>query len=106
MQNCSNQPNPFHSATIIRYTIPAFSNQPSADSRSLTAVRLSIYDISGRLVKTLVDESQEPGVYQLPISNHQFPGSGIYFYPLQIPLPPLLKGEQKGDFTSTKKRSI
>ena len=112
-----NSPNPFHSTTTIRYQIsstpfikggkgdlPPLSSPPyQGRDREGVYVRLAVYDLTGRLVKILVDELQEPGVYQLPITSHQFPGSGIYFYHLQIPQPPLLKGEQKGDFTQTRK---
>jgi len=96
-----NNPNPFHSTTLIRYQIPQTPFNKGGE-RGIS-VRLAVYDLTGRLVETLVNEPQEPGVYQLPITSHQFPGSGIYFYHLQIPQPPLLKGEQKGDFTQTRK---
>ena len=45
-----NAPNPFNPATEIRFTLPADQ-----------AVRLAVYDISGRLVKTLVDEVRRAG---------------------------------------------
>jgi len=67
-----NAPNPFHSSTMICFTLPASG-----------FTSLKIYDITGRLVETLVNESQEPGVYQLPITIHQLPSSGIYFYRLE-----------------------
>jgi hypothetical protein len=76
-----NYPNPFSKLTAISYQLRASNH-----------VSLSIFDITGRLVETLVDQIQEPGIYQLPITNHQLPGSGIYFYRLS-----------SGDFTSTKK---
>jgi hypothetical protein len=77
-------PNPFHFSTMIRYQIPS-TNQ----------VNLSIYNITGRLVQTLVDETQKAGVYQIhwdsraPESGVR---SGIYFYRLK-----------SGDLISTKK---
>jgi aminopeptidase N len=43
-------PNPFNPATEIRFTLPADQ-----------AVRLAVYDVSGRLVKTLVDEVRPAG---------------------------------------------
>jgi hypothetical protein len=73
-----NHPNPFHKLTAISYHLP--NSYPA--SRISHHVSLSIYDITGRLVETLVDEPQEPGVYQLPITSNQLPGSGIYFYRL------------------------
>jgi hypothetical protein len=45
-----NVPNPFNPATEIRFTLPADQ-----------AVRLVVYDVSGRLVKTLVDEARPAG---------------------------------------------
>jgi hypothetical protein len=86
-----NYPNPFNKLTAISYIIPAYSSKHSAISEK-NSVKLAIYDISGRLVETLVNEMQEPGVYQLPITSHQLPSSGIYFYRLVV-----------SDFTSTKK---
>jgi hypothetical protein len=83
-----NYPNPFNKLTAISYQIP---NSYPASSIS-HHVSLNIYDISGRLVETLVDEKQEPGVYQLPVTSNQLPGSGVYFYRLKA-----------GDFTDSKK---
>ena len=97
-----NSPNPFHSSTLILYQIPQtpfnkggqegdfppHSSPPYqggvSPDREGVYVRLAIYDIAGRLVETLVNEPREPGIYQLPISNHQLPGSGIYFYRLSV----------------------
>lgn len=77
-----NRPNPFHSFTTIRYALP--SNLP---------VHLAIYDITGRLIETLVNESQESGVYQVQWhSNPNRARSGIYFYRLTT-----------GDVTLTRK---
>jgi len=45
-----NVPNPFNPATEIRFTLPAEQ-----------AVRLVVYDVSGRLVRTLVDETRLAG---------------------------------------------
>ncbi|MCH7761382.1 S8 family peptidase, partial [candidate division TA06 bacterium] len=67
-----NQPNPFHHTTTIQYQIPMKN-----------AVRLAIYDLSGRLVETLVDNSQEPGVYQVQWEGRD-QASGIYFYRLSF----------------------
>lgn len=49
-QLLQNSPNPFSHSTTIRYSVAsAVGGQPSA-------VSLSVYDLAGRLVKTLVDE--------------------------------------------------
>jgi hypothetical protein len=86
-----NKPNPFHSSAVIRYQIPSTNPESSISHH----VSLNIYDLTGRLVETLVDEVQNPGLYQIPISSNQLPGSGIYFYQLQ-----------SGDFTDTKKLTL
>ncbi|MFZ0455754.1 MAG: T9SS type A sorting domain-containing protein [Ignavibacteriaceae bacterium] len=62
-----NYPNPFNSSTIVKYELPdnAF-------------VRLIIYDILGRVVRTLVDEEKTPGKYWVRFDAANLP-SGIYF---------------------------
>ena len=61
-------PNPFNPVTTISYQItePAF-------------VKLSIYDISGRLVEKLVSENKKSGYYSVNWNADRV-GSGIYFY--------------------------
>jgi hypothetical protein len=90
-----NQPNPFHFSTVIRYQIPSTNH-----------ITLSIYDITGRLVETLVDKSQESGVYRVKWEG-KGQSSGIYFYRLVAGDPVLLPTGQAGSevevFTSTRK---
>jgi hypothetical protein len=87
-----NNPNPFHNSTLIRYTIPGVRGQGSGvGGNTKVPVRLTVYDITGRLVETLVDKSQESGVYDVKWEGKD-QVSGIYFYRLQ-----------SGDFTTTKK---
>ncbi|MCH7761868.1 hypothetical protein IIA15_10800 [candidate division TA06 bacterium] len=90
-----NVPNPFHSETSIRYIIPSSSDVLARNEA--ISVKLSIYNITGSLVETLVDEPQEPGFYKLHVTNNQLPGSGIYFYRLNA----RLGGEDL--YTSTKR---
>jgi uncharacterized protein (AIM24 family) len=86
-----NSPNPFHNSTVIRYQIPI----PNPESRIKHHVSLKVYDLTGRLVETIVNENKDPGVYQVhwesrtPESGVR---SGIYFYKLSA-----------GDNTQTKK---
>ena len=74
-----NQPNPFHHSTVIRYQI-----------HSTNHVTLKVYDLTGRHVETLVDETLEPGFYEVqwdgrsPKTGVPF-SSGIYFYRLESP---------------------
>jgi len=62
-------PNPFTRQTVIQYTIP-FSGK----------VSLKLYNSTGRLVETLIDEYQNTGSYSLKIDNWKLEISkGIYF---------------------------
>jgi hypothetical protein len=95
-----NFPNPFSRLTTISYKIPSLhpaSRIPPASPSGRNHVSLNIYDLSGRLIETLVNEPQEPGVYQLSITSNQLPSSGIYFYRLNTRI------GQAFDFTTTKK---
>jgi len=67
----NNYPNPFNPTTTLRYELPK-------DSR----VTLSVFDINGREVARLVNETQPAGCYSL-IWNAGEIGSGIYFYRIQ-----------------------
>jgi hypothetical protein len=75
-----NFPNPLSQTTEIRYAIA----KPSHTT-------IKVYNITGMLVETLVDESQEPGIYQVQWDGKN-QASGIYFYRLTA-----------GDFTATRK---
>ncbi|MBM4174999.1 MAG: T9SS type A sorting domain-containing protein [Ignavibacteria bacterium] len=66
-----NFPNPFNPETNIRYEIPTASH-----------VELSVYNILGEKVATLVDEFKEAGIYQSTFSGKDLP-SGVYVYRLQ-----------------------
>ncbi len=71
-----NFPNPFNPVTEIRYTLPG----PSS-------VRLEVYDLSGRLLRTLIDGERQPsGRYAVLWDGRDGRGSqvasGVYFYRL------------------------
>jgi hypothetical protein len=66
-----NYPNPFNPVTNIKFGIPE-----SGD------VRLVVYDILGREVKTLLNEYKNPGTYEVQFDASNM-ASGIYFYSLQ-----------------------
>ena len=66
-----NSPNPFQLSTLISYSLP-----------QATDVTLSIHDITGRLVATLVNETQQPGTRQVRWHRKNNP-SGVYFYRLE-----------------------
>lgn len=63
-----NYPNPFNPVTTIGYTLPAQEK-----------VRLQVFDINGRLVRTLVDARQNAGTYQYDFKAEKI-ASGLYFY--------------------------
>lgn len=50
---------------------------------SKISVKLTIYDILGREVTTLVNQKQEPGNYQINFNAENY-ASGIYYYQLKI----------------------
>jgi aminopeptidase N len=74
-----NFPNPFNNSSIIGYIVPG--TVPGTDAPA--GVKLTVYDLLGRKVATLVDENQPPGEYFT-----RFDGtgraSGVYFYRLEI----------------------
>ncbi|HET6350158.1 MAG TPA: FlgD immunoglobulin-like domain containing protein [Candidatus Krumholzibacteria bacterium] len=71
-----NIPNPFNPQTTIRYDLPSPEH-----------VRLSIFEVSGRLVRTLVDEDQGGGAHEVVWTgrddNGRAASSGVYFYVLE-----------------------
>jgi len=73
---CQNLPNPFNSLTAIRYSIPRECN-----------VSLSIFNISGKLVKTLINETMNGGIYTVHWNGTDNDGrkisQGVYFYVLK-----------------------
>jgi len=66
-----NYPNPFNPITVIRYQLPAFSK-----------VKLSIYNILGQKVQTLVSKKQPAGTYIAAWDASGF-ASGVYLYRLE-----------------------
>lgn len=68
-----NYPNPFNPVTNIRF-----------DIQKQGLVTLKVYDVLGKEVATLVNESLIPGTYnyQLSTDNYQLM-SGVYFYKLE-----------------------
>lgn len=68
-----NYPNPFNPSTSIRFTIP---------QAGLT--KLTIYNLLGQQVKSLVNEFKEAGSYSINFNATDLP-SGAYFYKLESP---------------------
>ncbi|PLX31060.1 MAG: hypothetical protein C0600_06635, partial [Ignavibacteria bacterium] len=69
-----NYPNPFsltaQSGTNIRFSVPGGET------------RLNVYNLRGRLVKTLVDGPLQPGTHQVRFTPGSLP-SGTYLYRLE-----------------------
>jgi hypothetical protein len=78
-------PNPFNPQTTLSFALPVASH-----------VKLTIYDVSGRLVATLLDEDRGPGVWDVVWEGRddraQRVSSGVYFYRIEA-----------GDFVETKR---
>jgi hypothetical protein len=70
-----NTPNPFSKATTLRYSLPSSGH-----------VKLVVYDVEGRAVRTLIDEVQSGGMKAIEWSGTDDDGrqmpAGIYFYSL------------------------
>ncbi|OGU43732.1 MAG: hypothetical protein A2000_15660 [Ignavibacteria bacterium GWB2_36_8] len=84
-----NYPNPFNPSTRIRFSVPLTEK-----------VRLEVYDIQGKLIKTLVDyDLYQPGSYEVTWDGLDNRGSmvasGIYFAKMHA-----------GKFAQTKKMSL
>jgi hypothetical protein len=80
-----NYPNPFNPETIITYQLPVASR-----------VTLKLYDILGREVITLVNESQSAGTHRVKFNAvTERLASGVYFYRIIA-----------GNYISTKKMML
>ena len=80
-----NYPNPFNPTTVIEYTLPERSQ-----------VSLTIYNVLGQEVRTLVNDIRAAGSYRIEWNGADDSGkpvaTGVYLYRLQA-----------GDFTQTRK---
>lgn len=83
-----NYPNPFNPETTISYEVP-----------QTLQVRLVIYDLKGRQVRTLVEQQQMAGRYAISWDGHNDQGeavaSGVFIYRLQA-----------GEFTQVRKMTL
>jgi len=75
-----NYPNPAKQSTVINYTVPAKSN-----------VNISLYDMQGRVIKSLVNGILEAGSYTYTLNVGNLT-NGMYFYKMQT-----------DDFSATKR---
>lgn len=69
----ANYPNPFCKGTVIKYGCP-----------ERTKVSIQVFDIMGRLVKTIVDKEVEAGYHEVrwdgSVNSGRKVSSGVYFY--------------------------
>ncbi|MEQ8579290.1 MAG: CARDB domain-containing protein [Balneola sp.] len=66
-----NYPNPFNPSTSISYKVPEATN-----------VQITLYDMLGRKLSTLINERKSAGTYQLTLDMSSY-SSGIYLYRMQ-----------------------
>jgi len=66
-----NYPNPFNPSTTIKYSIPKSSN-----------IELSIYNLAGQKLTTLVNKSHHPGNHQITWDGSKY-ASGVYIYQIK-----------------------
>jgi subtilisin-like proprotein convertase family protein len=78
-----NYPNPFNPTTMINYDIAKDGN-----------VKIVLYDVLGREVMTLLNETQKPGSYSVMFNGSGL-ASGVYFYSIE-----------SGSFKDTKKMML
>lgn len=76
----ANYPNPFNPVTKIKFDIAKSTN-----------AKLTVYDVTGRVVETVVNEELSAGRYEVLFDASRF-SSGVYFYKLVT-----------SEFTDTKK---
>lgn len=82
-----NYPNPFNPVTTINYSIPLKiksnkSNGFTSSGNEGEKVTLKVYNILGRELRTLVNEIQSSGIYQVGF-DASILASGIYYYQLR-----------------------
>jgi hypothetical protein len=68
-----NYPNPFNPSTTIKFGMP-----------EAEVVKVVVYDILGREVRTLLNEFRNPGTYEVNFDATSL-SSGIYFYKIETP---------------------
>ena len=78
-----NYPNPFNPTTEIKFDLPVSGS-----------VKLTVFDINGKEVTTLLNEQKQAGSYSVSFDASHF-ASGVYFYKLTA-----------GSFTDTKKMAL
>jgi len=78
-----NYPNPFNPSTTIKFEVPKSS-----------FVKITVFDISGKEIETLINEKLQAGTYQTEWNGSNY-SSGVYFYKMITP-----------DYSETKKMTL
>ncbi len=78
-----NYPNPFNPATTILFNLSDAGN-----------VKLTLYNLLGQKIRTLVNEYKESGIYTINFDASNL-NSGIYIYKIEV-----------GSFTQTRKMTL
>lgn len=78
-----NYPNPFNPVTKIKFSIPSSGN-----------VKISVFDVSGKEVRVLLNERKDVGTYEIDFSGYNL-SSGVYFYRIE-----------SGEFIETKRMML
>jgi len=88
-----NYPNPFNPVTNIKFDIPKSG-----------LVKITVFDLLGRELTTLVNEQMQPGSYNVDWDASNYP-SGVYFYRLEAgdPSTGSPKGQTGRGFVESKK---
>ncbi|KXK53768.1 MAG: PKD repeat protein [Chlorobi bacterium OLB5] len=76
-----NYPNPFNPVTNIKYFI----------AKNNSMVNLAVFDVTGRVIKTLVNNKHKTGIYEVLFKPENI-SSGVYFFKITV-----------DNFTETKK---
>jgi hypothetical protein len=84
-------PNPFRTGTVISYEIPGLIEQPDGlriETKEPLEISVKVYNVAGRLVSMLVEETLPPGRYTTEWNAFDDQGnavaSGVYYVRLQI----------------------
>ena len=90
-----NYPNPFNPTTSFEFHLPA--GQAGVPSSSF--VRVSVFDMLGREVATLVNGDRAPGKYLMHWDASVMP-SGVYYYKMTA------RGEKGESFSQTRRMVV
>ncbi|HRE41375.1 MAG TPA: T9SS type A sorting domain-containing protein [Ignavibacteria bacterium] len=66
-----NYPNPFNSQTKLKFEL-----------KKRESIRLFLSDVTGKIIKEILNETRNPGIYEYNLEMSEFP-SGVYFYSLK-----------------------